>query len=455
MKKTRPQLTSEQRLRLVEEEREKYLRGAFAMMLYCCLLLPFFTSAQSIITEKDFLKAHIGMFASPAMHGRGYVQDGEELASALLQRKFTEFGLKRLPGMDSYVQPYAFPVNTFPGSMYLELNDRELVAGKDFLIDAGSVSFAHKNLKAERRDLSRIKDSAGWQQVRVDFDDRHVYVLEGVDSLCQVLKIRKRAFAAMLPAGCYIIPEPKKLTWTVAKEQIAATVFYVNSDALPATLKSATVDVKAKLNERNRSDNIVGMVPGTVRDSYIVFSAHYDHLGMMGEDAIFPGASDNASGTAMLLYLARYFAAHPQRYSMLFIAFSGEEAGLMGSAFFVAHPLVPLSKIKFLTNVDIMGDATDGVTVVNATEYPKEFGLLNKINDVHTFIPAIKSRGKAANSDHYLFSEAGVPAIFMYSNGGKGHYHDIYDTAVEIMLTNIDGVARLLIDLAIALNGRY
>ena len=148
----------------------------------------------------------------------------------------------------------------------------------------------------------------------------------------------------------------------------------------------------------------------------------------------------------MMIYLASYFASHPQKYSILFIAFSGEEPGLLGSAFYVAHPVVPLAQIKFLTNIDIMGDATDGVTVVNATEYPAQFELLKKINDANHYIPVIKSRGKAANSDHYHFSEAGVPSFFLYSNGGKGFYHDVFDKGEETTLANVDGVAKLLID---------
>ena len=81
-----------------------------------------------------------------------------------------------------------------------------------------------------------------------------------------------------------------------------------------------------------------------------------------------------------MLYLASYFSVHPAHYSVLFIAFSGEEPGLIGSAYFVQHPLAPLAKMKFLTNIDIMGDASDGVTVVNATEFPSAYQLLEDLN---------------------------------------------------------------------------
>jgi hypothetical protein len=414
------------------------------------MVFPYCGAAQGIVTEKDFLKAHIGILASPAMHGRGYVLGGREIASAFLQRKFSEFKLQPVQKDSTYIQPYVFTVNTFPGKMMVKVNDKELVPGKDYIIDAASPSYSRRKMKVQRIDLATM-DSATWQKAVSGIEDKYVYVLDHVDSFCKMAHVRKRNFTATLPAGCYIISEQAKLTWTVAREQIPATVFYVYDSVLPKRIKEITVDAQAKLEEKYRSDNVIGMVPGRIKDSFIAFTAHYDHLGMMGEETMFPGASDNASGTSMLLYLASYFAKHPQRYSILFIAFSGEEAGLLGSDFYVSHPAVPLGRIKFLTNVDIMGDATNGVTVVNATEYPKEFNLLNRINDSLHYLPVIKSRGKAANSDHYHFSEAGVPAFFIYSNGGKGYYHDVYDKAEVVTLNNIDGVVKLLINFAEAI----
>jgi hypothetical protein len=78
--------------------------------------------------------------------------------------------------------------------------------------------------------------------------------------------------------------------------------------------------------------------------------------------------------------------------------------------------------------------------------HPKEYELLTSLNEKYNFLPVIKSRGKAANSDHYYFSEAGVPAFFLYSNGGKGYYHDVYDKPKAVTLKNIPGVANLLIN---------
>ncbi len=408
--------------------------------------------------EKDWLRKEVQILCAKDMAGRGYVDNGKEKAADYLEKRFLEFGLKPLGALGLFRQSYYFPVNTFPGDVALKLGNKKLLPGVDFLIDAGSASFRRKKIKVVRLDLNSIKDSAEWIKTLSSWKTkRHVYILQNADSLCKKLSIRIWRFAEDLPKGCFIIPQHGKLTWTVSTKQYPATVYYVEDTVLPASMNIASIDVQAKyipINKisANKNENIIGVLPGQVKDSFIIFSAHYDHLGMMGKDAMFPGASDNASGTAMLLYLAHYFSTHPQHYSILFVSFSGEEAGLLGSAYFVQHPPIPLDHIRFLTNLDIMGDASDGVTVVNATEYPKQFDMLKKINTDNNCLPAIKSRGKAANSDHYHFSEAGVPSFFIYSNGGKGYYHDVFDDAASLSFNNIDKLAKLLIEFGETLN---
>src|ERR1700748_1076181 len=167
----------------------------------------------------------------------------------------------------------------------------------------------------------------------------------------------------------------------------------------------------------------------------------------MGNKTMFPGASDNASGTSMMLELAGYYAKHPAKYTMVFIAFAGEEIGLLGSKYFTEHPLMDLGKIKFLINIDIMGDATDGISVVNGKSYESEFKTLSDLNKVGTdgfSLKEVRQGGAAANSDHYFFTEKGVLAFFIFSMGGKGYYHDIWDKADKVTLKNIPQVGELL-----------
>lgn len=419
--------------------------------------LSFFCGALTALAqEARWFKHQIATLSGPSMGGRGYVDKGRERAAGYIQRKFAEMGLQPVGADSAWHQYYSFPVNTFPGRVQLSVNGKELAPGAAFLVDARSPAFRSERMKVSKADLSRLHTAEKWTAQQAKFlKQERTWLLKGIDSLSRRLSLSRSQLLAGLPRGAYIVPVQGKMNWTVGTDTIPATVFYVQDSALGRKPKKVAIDVQAKYERSLRSSNVIAKVPGTtVPDSFLVISAHYDHLGKMGDNAVFPGASDNASGTAMLLYLASYYAAHPQRYSLLFIAFSGEEAGLKGSKYYTEHPLVPLEQLRFLINLDIMGDASQGITVVNATEQPRAFALLQQINQQKGYLPEIRSRGKAANSDHHFFSEAGVPAFFLYSNGGPGYYHDIFDKPNTLPLTNIPQVARLLVDFIGELSGR-
>jgi Zn-dependent M28 family amino/carboxypeptidase len=152
--------------------------------------------------------------------------------------------------------------------------------------------------------------------------------------------------------------------------------------------------------------------------------------------------------------MGKYLSQNPLRYSVLFIAFAGEEAGLLGSKYFTQNPLVPLKKMRFLVNLDLLGTGEEGIMVVNATEFTAEFLLLESLNQKQPQpLAKIGQRGKAANSDHYWFSEAGVPSFFIYTLGGINAYHDVYDRRETLPLTCTATVANMLVAFFAALSG--
>jgi aminopeptidase YwaD len=144
--------------------------------------------------------------------------------------------------------------------------------------------------------------------------------------------------------------------------------------------------------------------------------------------------------------MAKYFKENPQDYNVLFIAFAGEEAGLHGSKYFVEHPLFKLKKMSFLLNLDIMGSGEEGITVVNATLFEQQFNLLKEINTEKNLLTQVKSRGPAANSDHYWFTVKGVPAFFIYTMGPNKHYHDVFDTYEELSFQEYEDITTLLVE---------
>lgn len=193
-----------------------------------------------------------------------------------------------------------------------------------------------------------------------------------------------------------------------------------------------------------RSQNVCGYIPGET-DTMIVFTAHYEHLGMNG-DTIFYGAHDNASGTAAVMDIARMANLQRGHYTYVFLFFGGEESGLVGSHYFADNPLIRLSKVKLLINIDLFCGGEDGLMVVNANsrETAPFVDMLQSINDERGYAKKVARRDNAANSDHYWFTSE-CPAIFIYTLGGPfGGYHSPTDTCDGCGLGNYMNFMNLL-----------
>ena len=177
-----------------------------------------------------------------------------------------------------------------------------------------------------------------------------------------------------------------------------------------------------------RSQNVCGYIPGEV-DTMIVFTAHYEHLGMHG-DTLFPGAHDNASGVAAVMDLARMANQQRGRYTYVFLLFGGEESGLVGSHYFADNPLISFAKVKLLVNIDLFCGGDEGLMVVNANDRTTApyVELLQAVNARDGYTSKIGRRDNAPNSDHWYLSQH-CPAIFLYTLGGPyGGYHSPTDT---------------------------
>ncbi|HCN83139.1 MAG TPA: aminopeptidase, partial [Sphingobacteriaceae bacterium] len=222
-------------------------------------------------------------------------------------------------------------------------------------------------------------------------------------------------------------------------------IIAADKKSLPVSPSEIEFNISNEEIQNFKASNICAIIKGTKNpDSVLVISGHYDHLGGMGRNTYFPGANDNASGTSLLLGLAKYYAANPQPYSIAFICFAGEEAGLIGSKYFTEHPLLPLDKIRFLINIDMVGTGDEGITVVNGLQYPKEYSILTQLNNTNHYLSKVNARGKAANSDHYWFTEKGVPAFFIYTLGGIKAYHDVFDISSTLPLNEYEDLFLLI-----------
>lgn len=381
--------------------RENFKMRSFTRFFCFYLLFTSVSFGQDSLYTRKVLKK----LCSKEFFGRGYRKNGLGKASEFIKDELERS--KALPLFNTgYFQWFDFNVNTFPGKPVLKINGKLLQAGSGYIVSPESRGIKGK-FKVEKKDS--------------------VTYVAGADNL--------------------IISLQRKLTFSVATKAADYTVVELLNRDNFNDIKTIDISLENKVLNKYLNKNVCAYIKGTVNnDSMVVLTAHYDHLGGLGDKVYFPGANDNASGVSMLLNLVKYYAKNPPKYKTVFIFFAGEEAGLLGSKYFTENNNIDLTKIKFLINLDLLGTGEEGITVVNATIFKPQFDLLKRINAEKNYLPFIKPRDKAHNSDHYWFTEKGVPSFFIYTMGGIKAYHDIYDKPETLPLTKYREVYHLLID---------
>ena len=414
------------------------------------------TQLQPDSSQVDWLglaRADVDTLCSPELAGRGYQDQGHLKAASFVAKRFKHLGLQP-QGIGSrrgrsYLQPFVMAQNRINGAS-LSLDGQSLVPGVDFIVNPYS---GDGEAEGELLDLGY---GLKWNSNKVS--GAIVLIRDGLPEKMAENPKRKKKYANRLnlfdrvnalleaePAAIIILKE--KLTAGYGREQSGCPIVEVKTAALPAETEMAQLAVAAEM-ARIQTQNVLGSIEGYGEpDSFLLISAHYDHLGKL-EEAIFTGANDNASGMAMLLSLAAHYAQpeHQPYYSLLFIAFGAEESGLIGSRYYVAEdPRIPLAQMKFVLNLDLMGNGDEGIVAVGGKDFPEYLALLEAENEALQAVPKVGARPNAPNSDHYFFLKGGVPGFFIYTLGGPPHYHDVYDTAQNLQLSRFEAVRQLLL----------
>jgi len=407
---------------------------------------PFFILALllfsiSVFSQNiEYAKSIVDSLTSPLFYGRGYVNDGEKIAAEFIAGEYEISKLKAF--RNNYYQTFTIPINTLPDTIDVFIDGRRLIPGQDFVLSSSSPS-----VNAEFEMIWFIKDTSGVLRFSKNADTTRIENKVIVTDM----KSRKFPYDKYNPKG-YVFLKDEKVMWHVSDGREVKEFFslqIVKSNILKEN-KSIKIKCKNKFVEDYQTQNVIGFVEGKKQqDSYFVITAHYDHLGQMGPEAYFPGGNDNASGTAMLLDLARYYSLPENQpdISMVFMAFSAEEAGLLGSKYYTENPYFPLDQIKFLVNIDMVGSGSKGIKVVNGKVLKSEFKKLVKINSKNEYLLTVSERGEAANSDHYFFYKNGVPSFFIYTLGPEcKEYHSVNDTPKNVPFTEYEDFFRLLIN---------
>ena len=421
------------------------------------LFIILFCTTQTAYTQSDFnYRKFTKKMCSPEFHGRGYVNVGDSIAAEYIAEQMNQLGIESLTS--GYFQPFNLEVNAFPDSCSIHINNKVLTPGVDYMIDPtsngtctntkckGARNFDSKHIEVmDMRKLFEEDWDPNWWR---NYDNETLYVIDNnvnEDSL----SIYAHELAQNASKYYNVIELVNtKFTWSVRSKANDRLYVQMKKNIFDS-LYLDQLNIKIHLHNKHLvnyvSNNVIGHIPAKKKaKGTIMLTAHYDHLGRMGIDTYFPGANDNASGIAMLLQLGEKLKSRPlKRYNILLVAFSGEEAGLLGSKYMSENPICDLATVRFLLNLDIMGSGEEGITAVNGRIFTKEFKLLQKMNRKVKAVPVVKARGKAANSDHYFFTEKGVPSFFIYTMGENKNYHDIYDTYENLSFSSFEGLSKL------------
>lgn len=397
----------------------------FALLLIISTLV----SAQSYkyaIYCKDTL-------ASEYMAGRAYVDEGDKKAATFIRNELKESGVKLL-GENGF-QKLNFPINNIMDlKVSMRYLKKPLKLGEDYLVfgSSPSANMVLENVKSlifnTKKQIEEIKPKKLQDKVLLF----NTQTLSYVDIIVFLRGLKKENVTPQLA----IIQGYDKIPYYTGRALMDFPILQLKGNIIYKKIKHLALEIKSEFISSYQSQNVWGIVEGTkYKDSCFVFIAHYDHLGKVG-DVHFPGANDNASGVAVLLDLAKYYAKNPAEHSVVFIFATGEEVGLLGSKFAAENPYIDLEKVKFLFNLDMCGTGATGVAVINGLKEPEAGKLLQEINNENQWFIKVFLGEESCNSDHCHFVQKGVPAHFLFTYGCEyNEYHTIYDNGKDLPFT--------------------
>ncbi|MCS6989635.1 MAG: M28 family peptidase [Chloroherpetonaceae bacterium] len=414
--------------------------------------------------------AHIKFLASDELGGRMTGEHGNDVAARYIASRFLRYGLK--PLAPNYLQPVPFIKRSAPNDVALAIGDKTfsndetlLLSGEATRVSAPVVyaGFGIVDSATGRDDYKGINAKGKIVVARIGTsEDDSPRELFGAFQRKQEIAKAKGALALV---ELYRFGFPlSRLKSLVGRTTLALDDGSETQSSFPHLLLNdddsqirAFVESEKKLagkletdgykKQKVISNNVVGTIEGTdarLKDEYVLLSAHYDHIGIQptpnSDDSIYNGARDNAMGTTALLCAARVFGESPPKRSVIFLACTGEEMGLLGSKFYAEHPLVPLNKVVFNLNVDGAGyNDTSVVTVIGLERSTAEQDLIEACKAFG--LEAIQDPAPEQNlfdrSDNVSFAKKGVPAL-TFSPGFRAfddainkYYHQAADQADE------------------------
>jgi len=393
---------------------------------------------ESTVDIND-IKAHIHYLAADEMRGRDTPSPELNIAARYLSTSMMRYGVKPLPGYEDYLQKVPMKIVTPADTGMIRIGTHEMGLLTDFLPLDGD----NFDVSAETVFLNRGTEK---DYEKADVKGKIVVTTcgyEGQDNPQEWFYAAKQKQALSKKNGAVahveIYKNPQIPFVFLARyfsgsatmlddeaEEDGFPMLWVNAadEAAISTLKEGgktrcNIYVDGMKAESVKTYNVVGMVEGSdpeLKDEYIIYSAHYDHVGVGREvegDSIYNGARDNAVGSVTVLEAAENLAKHPTKRSALFIFFTGEEKGLLGSEYYADNPIIPLNKVTYCFNSDNAGYNDTSVATIIGLERTEAENLIQQACTTYG-LKAIQDnmpeQGLFDRSDNVNFAKKGVPA---------------------------------------------
>ncbi|WP_291779424.1 M28 family peptidase [Cecembia sp.] len=407
--------------------------------------------------------SHFRFLASDELMGRDPIRPEIDAAARYIAEQFWKYGAQEIEGANGYYQNIPFRLSYPPSKGMVNLGENEFTQGEDLLVLDGPSLEGSFELVVLGYGLEN--DYAG-----KDVQGKIVVTNVGAPNrlspsdLFAVGREKTALAKAKGAAGIIEMYNVPTVPWALVSNFLNRTQLTVDTnpgtESIPyiwlrdlsnnhinaigkGDITKAAFQIEGKLNRSIIGKNVVALIEGTdpeLKNEYVMLSAHYDHVGVgrpnAEGDSIYNGARDNAVGTVALINAARYFAKHPPKRSILICAWTAEEKGLLGSAYFAENPLVPLNQIIFNLNIDNAGyNDTSIVTVVGLgrtsadhliSDGTAAFGL-------EAIADPSPEQGLYDRSDNVNFARKGIPAptfslgFTAFDEEISKHYHQPSD----------------------------
>jgi hypothetical protein len=400
-----------------------------------------------IVTQPE-IEAHLAFLAADEMRGRNAGSPELMIAGNYIRTFFKIHGLKTITGAENYFQPVDQVKNLPPAKAEAQVGDQHYTFKENLLVLEGDST-------QWSGEMIYVGYGSPDDLLKYDLKGKIVLALAGskdAENLQKVFSASKEKIASVKQAGALGLVEMMVLPqapwpalvnylsqpqWGIKKEGKTIPHLWVKPADLEAikfreaeTVKGSIV-IEGKRTVSIPGRNVVGLIEGTdpkLKEEYIIVTGHYDHIGVQkskdNPDSIFNGARDNAIGTVALLQTAKYLSKNPPKHSVLIVALTSEEKGLLGSQWYTEHPLIPLNKhilsincdgVGFndktiLTSISLGRTSTDDIVTKAAKAYglnvggdpdPKEnfFERSDQVSFARKGIPAIKLQPGLARMD--------------------------------------------------------